>query len=167
MNTEELLHKYLDGTCTNAEKDAFEKSLSSDPLLKKEYEMLRALERSLKDREPDLPAYSFTDKVMAKLPEAKEEQEPLVSRKLAGFGVSLVLLMLLLPLGLSVGYGGVPTDIPATNSGWSYIRKFSDFFALESVEFLVMPTLLCIGLMVLLSLEMILGRRRQGRSSLI
>jgi anti-sigma factor RsiW len=64
----EILHKYLDGDMTEAEKEAFLRRLSSEPLLRKEFDGLQAALRMVAESPRPAVPPGFTANVMKQLP---------------------------------------------------------------------------------------------------
>ncbi len=76
----ELLWKYAEGNCTPDEKVAVERMIASDPLLRKELEIMLDVQSNLAGMEAQSPSLHFTQNVIDALPElyANKEIEPLV-----------------------------------------------------------------------------------------
>ncbi|MEL6944975.1 MAG: hypothetical protein AAFO82_20150, partial [Bacteroidota bacterium] len=66
--TEELLWKYIEGNCTDAEQMAVKQALEDDVDLKKEWLERKILHQMMEKQELESPSMRFTKNVMESLP---------------------------------------------------------------------------------------------------
>lgn len=154
--SEELLWKYIDGDCSDEEKQMIEAALEKDETLKQSMAERKALHLALQNIEEEVPSMRFATNVMENLPKKVWRWKPLLTPRLAGrfiFGlVSGTTICFLLAFTAAPNVNAVSQDpVIGQLSQWS-----NQFFASSFSNMIILITL---GVAILYALDQYLKKR--------
>jgi len=120
-----LLWQYIDGTCSEDERQAVEKALAEDAELQKAFQAAQQVDKLLAESELEEPSMRFTQNVMDKLPQlySRFVKEPLLQKRWWKWTVGTVsfLFVAVTLLIFSVNNALIP-ELPMARTTQSFIQ---------------------------------------------
>ncbi len=138
---EQIIWKFLDGNCSEEERNQVESILQIQPELLEDFEMKRLLHTQLSDVELESPSLDFTSKIMAAIPEpqAISEIQPLLSPIWKKVGIASCTILFLSCIFLLFSYTPTQVELPLLNKISSYNEVFNSMIysiATSTYEFI-------------------------------
>lgn len=150
------LWEYLDGICSEADRQCIAQLISSNEVWKKKYAELKALQDELVSMETEHPSMRFTANVMDNIAGAKVAGK--TTRYLNNWVVKGIAAFFLIILGSVIMYSIVAVDWTSSNIGTFSLGKLVDDDMMKVVMFINV-------ILALMLLDKVLNRQRAEKAS--